>query len=168
MDCVSCRYDGGFALAVRGRPTCGICAARGALKGSGACGLPWYVRVFGRAVIRDGCWEYTGARGPSGYPSTIMVDGRRVRPYRLVLEDLSPCPNGHEVDHICHNRICINPKHLRWVTHRENCRNRVRPLLTVEEKRLRHNAYHRAYQKKNRETILAARKANNWGRGVPT
>ena len=138
--------------------------ARGALRGPGAAGLPWYVRVFGRAVIRAGCWEYMAGRGSSGYAPNVMVDGRLVRPHRLVMEDLSPCPSRHEVDHTCHNRACVNPKHLRWLTHRENCRNRRVGLLTDEEKRLKHNAYHRAYQAKNRESINAVRKARNWGR----
>ena len=163
MDCVSCGFENKSVPAVRGRPSCATCTARGALPGAGAIQLPWYVRVFGRAVIKSGCWEYT-SRGSSAYPSMIMVDGRRARPNRFVLEDLSPCPNGHEVDHICRNPRCVNPKHLRWLTHRENCRNRVIPLLTDEEKRLKHNAYHRAYQRRNRESILASRKANNWGR----
>lgn len=31
-------------------------------------------------------------------------------------------PQGHnlEIDHICRNRGCVNPSHLRLITHREN------------------------------------------------
>jgi hypothetical protein len=27
---------------------------------------------------------------------------------------------GHEIDHVCHNRACVNPEHLEQVTHTEN------------------------------------------------
>ena len=29
-------------------------------------------------------------------------------------------PDGKELDHLCRNRKCVNPKHLESVTHREN------------------------------------------------
>jgi hypothetical protein len=32
-----------------------------------------------------------------------------------------------EVDHICHNTLCINPSHLRPASHQENCSNRTKP-----------------------------------------
>lgn len=35
-----------------------------------------------------------------------------------------PIPEGHEIDHICQNKLCVNPEHLRAVTHRENCKRR--------------------------------------------
>lgn len=31
-----------------------------------------------------------------------------------------PIPAGHEVDHLCYTRNCVNPFHLRVVTSREN------------------------------------------------
>jgi hypothetical protein len=38
-------------------------------------------------------------------------------------------PKHLELDHICHSRWCVNPEHLRAVTHSVNIRAR-RPFLT--------------------------------------
>lgn len=35
-----------------------------------------------------------------------------------------PLPDGQEVDHKCHNTLCVNPGHLRPVTHKQNLEHR--------------------------------------------
>ena len=55
-----------------------------------------------------------------------------------------------EADHTCFTRACVNPAHLRWLTVRENRLARRHSVLTAEERRLRHNAYYRAYRAKLR------------------
>ncbi|RZN19502.1 hypothetical protein CWO90_35315 [Bradyrhizobium sp. Leo121] len=32
-----------------------------------------------------------------------------------------PIAGDMDVDHLCNNRICVNPDHLEAVSHRENC-----------------------------------------------
>lgn len=42
-------------------------------------------------------------------------------------------PITHEIDHLCHNKACYNPTHLRDVTHSVNLKNRrpwVRKKMT--------------------------------------
>lgn len=37
--------------------------------------------------------------------------------YRAVVGEI---PEGHEIDHLCDNRGCVRPDHLKTCTHREN------------------------------------------------
>ncbi|RRD03205.1 HNH endonuclease [Arachnia propionica] len=80
----------------------------------------------------DGCWVWQGAVNNKGYgtttrPRTPGQKGRsgRVYAHRLAWEESSgPIPEGLVVDHICHNRRCINPLHLRLATPGQNLENR--------------------------------------------
>ncbi len=61
------------------------------------------------------CWEFTGATSASGY-GELRVEGRAVKAHRVAYElFVEPIPDGMEIDHICRNRSCVNPLHLRVV-----------------------------------------------------
>lgn len=61
------------------------------------------------------CWEWTGSRTKAGY-GKVSWKGRLVYVHRLVYELLEgPIPEGLQIDHICRNRACANPDHLRLV-----------------------------------------------------
>lgn len=78
----------------------------------------------------DGCWEWQGGIHPDGYPINVSIngngiDGNRYRPARLMFHWFKyELPVDLQVDHTCHNKKCVNPDHLRAVTHSENMASR--------------------------------------------
>lgn len=50
------------------------------------------------------------------------------------MKDRGPIPPGLALDHLCRNKLCVNPRHLEPVTYTENNR---RALLARTEKRQR-------------------------------
>ena len=67
-----------------------------------------------------GCWEWTGSVFYHGY-GRIQRRGKSYIAHRYVYKLLiGPIPEGLELDHLCRNRACCNPAHLRPVTRREN------------------------------------------------
>lgn len=76
----------------------------------------------GCVVQPDGCWRWTRST-VSGY-SHISVDGKLWLGHRLSYHlFVGPIPAGMTVDHLCFNSLCVNPEHLRLLTHAENCAN---------------------------------------------
>lgn len=71
-------------------------------------------------VDRRGCWRWTGTRNGDGYGS-LSIDGKSHCTHRWVFERLvGAIPEGHDIDHLCRVRDCVNPDHLEPVTRREN------------------------------------------------
>ena len=75
----------------------------------------FWVKVDGSGGIDD-CWTWAGARYTHGYG--YHSDGTaRIPAHRWAYEHLiGPIPEGLVLDHLCHNRACVNPWHLDPVT----------------------------------------------------
>jgi len=70
-----------------------------------------------------GCWVWTANRVWGGY-GHIRIGARMVLAHRVSYEmSNGKIPDGKQVDHICHNRSCVNPGHLRLASNRENAHN---------------------------------------------
>lgn len=83
-------------------------------------------------VQPDGCWNWTGCIKEDGYPSAINVAGADkfgpyYRPQRLMFHWFKhEIPEGLTVDHLCGNRICVNPDHMEVATAAANTSKAVK------------------------------------------
>ena len=79
------------------------------------------------------CWAHDGMLNkPNGYPRiTLWRDGKHAKdyPHRLMwMEFNGTIPEGHEIDHRCHNHRCINPDHLRLLPIPHNRAKNKKPV----------------------------------------
>jgi hypothetical protein len=124
-------HFGPLPVAMRIKQTCGnrACVNPAHLT-TGAEGRFWIkVDKDGPIHPRFGqCWMWTGAvKGNTkgyGYGEFMDDDGRfvSVHRYSYALE-YGPINPDLEVDHICRNRLCVRPEHLRASTHKQNMEN---------------------------------------------
>jgi hypothetical protein len=89
----------------------------------------------------SGCFIWMGYVHPCGYGMTLVrnADGSLTRyAHKAAYEYfVGPVPPGLEIDHLCRVRCCVNPDHLEPVTHSENVRRGVGPMLNVIRGRLK-------------------------------
>lgn len=75
----------------------------------------------------SGCIVWTGTLLAGGY-GQISVGGGRKLAHRYAYErEHGPIQNGMQVDHVCHERSCVNVEHLRLATWNQNQQNRSGP-----------------------------------------
>jgi hypothetical protein len=85
------------------------------------------------------CWQWQGALDTGGY-GNIRYRSKLFLTHRIAYIHFNgPIPPGLEIDHLCRNRACCQPKHLEAVTRSENILRGIGPALTAERFRLYDN-----------------------------
>lgn len=71
-------------------------------------------------IANNGCWEWIGAKTAEGY-GTAVVSYKQTSAHRHLYQSVHGLlPKNIQLDHLCKNKGCVNPKHLEPVTAHEN------------------------------------------------
>jgi len=81
-------------------------------------------RFWSKVEKTEACWNWTAYKNDDGYG--LFRSDYVTRPAHRIAYQLleSEIPAGMVLDHICHNRGCVNPTHLRIVTRKQNQEHR--------------------------------------------
>lgn len=88
-------------------------------------------RFWSKVEKSEGCWNWSGFLNNHGYPCMGIGPAnkrKRLLAHRAAFELVKgEIPAGALLDHICRNRACVNPDHLRPVNEKQNAENRKGP-----------------------------------------
>lgn len=67
--------------------------------------------------IPGGCWEWTASLSKGYGQFKVLGTGKHAAAHRVAYASLKgDIPEGMTIDHMCWNRACVNPEHLRLAT----------------------------------------------------
>lgn len=90
--------------------------------------IPETFRFWKRVHKTSGCWMWTGRTGRGGYGIFSASHEKAVLAHRRSFELVKGLiPEGLTLDHLCRNRLCVNPDHLEPVSLSENNRRSTSP-----------------------------------------
>ena len=75
----------------------------------------------------NSCWEWKAAKNIGGYGS-FAIGNKRFTAHRLSYASLvGEIPTHLQLDHLCRNTKCVNPRHLDPVNNKENSLRGIGP-----------------------------------------
>lgn len=81
-------------------------------------------RFWAKVNKTEACWTWTGATY-NGY-GVVRAGGKAQLAHRVLYAwTKGAIPEGVQLDHMCHNRACVNPSHIRFADWETNGQNRA-------------------------------------------
>lgn len=78
-------------------------------------------RFWSKVEKTEGCWNWTGDTNGSGYGRFWPTWRKWITAHRFAYKLLvGPIPDGKILDHLCENKVCVRPDHVRATTHAGN------------------------------------------------
>ena len=107
------------------------------------------------------CWIWQGYKR-DGY-GQIVVNNKQEQAHRIVYQLLcGKIPKGLVLDHLCRDRLCVNPDHLEPVTNKENIMRGIG--LTAKNAKKTNCPKGHAYTKENTRISKGKRYCNDCGK----
>jgi hypothetical protein len=81
-------------------------------------------RFWSKVDKAGDCWQWKAFIHPETGYGFFYYRQRTGGAHRFAFEVTNgTIPSGMQIDHICHNRSCVNPEHLRLATQKQNAEN---------------------------------------------
>lgn len=75
----------------------------------------------------NSCWEWKAAKKPDGY-GAFAIGNKNFTAHRLSYHAIiGELPTHLQLDHLCRNKVCVNPRHLDPVNNKENSLRGISP-----------------------------------------
>lgn len=83
-------------------------------------------RFISKIEFLDGCWIWTRSINKvTGY-GYFSIKGKIKSAHRTSYElFIGEIPENYVIDHLCNNKLCVNPNHLECVTQNENLKRAI-------------------------------------------
>ncbi len=81
---------------------------------------------WSKVVYTDTCWLWSGTPNHDGYGKFRYNSKQYSAHVFSYMINVGEIPDGHQINHLCGNKLCVRSSHVYLGTHEENMRDKAR------------------------------------------